>query len=54
MLLVWTGVVRGGILMEFSEEDDVIETSEFVETSTGDTSTTLEYISPTRYNILDT
>ena len=41
--------------MDFSEEDDVIiETSEFVETSTGDTSTTLEYISPTRYNILDT
>ena len=46
MLLVWTGVVRGGILMEFSEEDDVMETSEVVEISTRDTSTPLEYISP--------
>ena len=40
-------MARGGLLMVFSIEDDVvIETSEAIEISVGDTYTTLVYISP--------
>ena len=47
LLLVLIGVARGGTKMLFSKEDvGGTETSDIVETSAGDTSTTLEHISP--------